>query len=150
MRRIDREMPKEFALGVADTCPYAVLSTVTPEGRPYCVPVTIVRDGESIYFHSAKEGRKVECFRHSPEVSIACVQNVLPMTDRFSTFYESAIVCGGIEEVADDAEKIRALRLLCTRYTPAHMPAFDKTVAESLAHTAIWRVRIEDITGKKH
>lgn len=54
MRRKDREMNRDFALYVADKCEYATMAMTDEKGLPYCVPVTIVRKGEYIYFHSAK------------------------------------------------------------------------------------------------
>ena len=73
MRRKDREMDETFALEVVDKCEYAVLSMVDTEGKAYGIPVTIVRDGMAVYFHCAKEGKKIDALRKNPEVSIACV-----------------------------------------------------------------------------
>ena len=57
MRRRDREMPKEFALEIIDKCGYAVLSMIDQDA-PYAVPISVARDGDTVYFHCAKEGRK--------------------------------------------------------------------------------------------
>jgi nitroimidazol reductase NimA-like FMN-containing flavoprotein (pyridoxamine 5'-phosphate oxidase superfamily) len=62
--------------------------------------------------------------------------------------YESAVVCGTAEEVVDDDEKIRVLKCICLRYTPANMAAFDNAIKKSLAVTAVWKVSIDSITGK--
>ena len=66
MRRKDREMSREFALAVMDKCEWTVVSFVTPEGEPYAVPVSAVREGDTLSFHTAKEGRKIDCIAHSP------------------------------------------------------------------------------------
>ena len=60
-------MTREFALAVADKCEWTTVSFVTPEGEPYSVPVSAVRVGESLYFHSAREGRKAECIAACPK-----------------------------------------------------------------------------------
>ena len=60
MRRKDREMTEEFAYIISDKCEWAVVSMIDPQGLPYCVPLSIVRDESSIYFHCAKDGFKVE------------------------------------------------------------------------------------------
>ncbi len=149
MRRKDREMPKEFALGVADKCEYAVLSTVNALNEPYCVPITIVRDKNSVYFHCAAEGEKVNCLRHNPKVCLACVGDTERAVDKFTTEYESAIIKGTAEEVKEDEEKIHALKLLCLRHTPTNMPNFDEAVNKSLSRTAVWKIDISEITGKR-
>lgn len=59
MRRKDREMPPEFALTVADKCEYAVISMTDISGEPYCVPVTIARDGNAPFiFTVPKKARR--------------------------------------------------------------------------------------------
>lgn len=49
----------------------------------------------------------------------------------------------------DAAAATEALRLLCLRYAAGHMAAFDKAVARSLSRTAVWKVSMESVTGKR-
>lgn len=149
MRRKDREMDEIFALGIADKCEYAVLSMTDTGGAPYCVPISIARDGRDIFFHCAREGKKIDAMRRAPEVCIACVGDTRPAVDKFTTEFESAIIRGRAEEILEDTQKIHALRLLCQRHTPANMHNFDAAARKSLARTAVWRVPIREITGKR-
>ena len=149
MRRKDRQRDEIFAMEIMDQCAYAVLSMVDPDNKAYAVPLSIVRDGTYIYFHCAQEGYKLECLRENPVVCLVCVGNVCPAQDRFTTAFSSAIVKGNCEEVTNDTEKINALRLLCQRYTPQNMAAFDQAIARSLARTAVYRIAITQITGKE-
>lgn len=148
MRRKDREMSKEFACHVADSCLFSVVSMVTPEGKPYAVPLSVVRDGDTLYFHSAAEGQKTDCLRANPEVCVACVGDVRCPNDRFTTLYESAVAKGIAREVTETEEKIHALRLICERFSPDNMPQFDAAIAYSLPVTAIWRIDVKEWTGK--
>ncbi|QQO10431.1 pyridoxamine 5'-phosphate oxidase family protein [Breznakiella homolactica] len=149
MRRKDREMPREFAGEVLDKCGYASLATVGSDGFAYCVPVSIVRDGEWIYFHCAPEGRKIENLRYQPRVCISAVGETRIPENEFTTEYESAVVTGTAEEVINDEEKIHALRLLCLRYTPGNMAAFDEAIKRSLGRTSVWKVPMESVSGKR-
>lgn len=148
MRRKDRQMPEEFAWEVVDKCAYAFLAMTAEDGGPYGLPVTIVRDGRAVYFHSAMEGRKTDCLRRHPGVCLTCVGDTRVPEDRFTTLFESAVAFGTAEEVTEDAEKIHALRILCQRHAPGNMAAFDKAIEASLKRTAIWRIDVEEITGK--
>ena len=148
MRRKDRERDAEFAYSVIDKCEYAVLSMIDPDGAPYCVPLTIVRDGGEIYFHCAQEGYKTECLRKNDKVCLACVGDTRRPPDQFTTEYESAIVRGRAAEVTQEEEKTHALYLLCRRHTPANMGQFDKAITASLHRTAVWKIEISEITGK--
>jgi len=52
--------------------------------------------------------------------------------------------------VADEAEKIHGLRLICERFLPQHMDAFDQSIARSLSRTAVVRITLaEPPTGKR-
>ena len=148
MRRKDREMDKDFALYVADKCDYAVVAMSTPGGGVYGVPLSIVREGEYLYFHAAMEGRKSECLKTNPKVCVTCVGDTMVIPGKFTTAYESAIIEGTASEVTDDEEKIHALKILCERYTPSNMEDFDNAIKRSLFRTAIWKIHIDDITGK--
>lgn len=148
MRRKDREQSREFAFQVLATCEYATIAMVDDDGNPYCIPITIANDEEYVYFHSAMAGTKVDVLRQNPRVCISCVGFTERQLDRFTTRYESAIVKGVAYEVLDDSEKVRALRLLCMRHIPTNMSDFDNAIDRSLARTAVFKVSIEEITGK--
>jgi nitroimidazol reductase NimA-like FMN-containing flavoprotein (pyridoxamine 5'-phosphate oxidase superfamily) len=132
-----------------DTCRYAVLATVNDDGTPYGVPLSIVRDGEWIYFHCARNGRKIDNLKRRNRVCLVCVGKAEEPPDYFTVIYDSAIVFGAAEEVPEGEEKVRALRLLCERHTPANMAAFDREMAREYPATAVWKIRIEEISGKQ-
>ena len=54
MRRRDHEMSREFAEKILDECEWAVIAMLNAEGNPHCIPITIAREGDAIYFHSGK------------------------------------------------------------------------------------------------
>lgn len=148
MRRHDREQSREFALEVVDTCNYAVLGTVNADTTPYCVPLTIVREGETIYFHSARSGQKLENILARPEVSLACISRAVTNQKSYSVDYASATVTGVASMVTEQAEKEHALRILCMRHTPDTMEGVGAYIASGIGNTAVVRIRITSITGK--
>lgn len=149
MRRIDREMPPEFGWQVVDKCAYAVLSMVDGGGKPYAVPLSLVRSGESVYFHCAKQGEKTDCLRLNPDVCVVCVGDVQLLPQEFSAEYESAILRGVAHEVTDREEKVLALRLISERYAAENMAEFDAMVDGFLAATGVWRIDVCEITAKR-
>ena len=149
MRRKDREMPADFARMVLDRSLWVTLAMLDPEGNPYAVPINIVREDDNIYFHAAKAGRKTRCLKHRPQVCLIAVSEARPVSRHFTMEYASAIVHGTAQEVLDTEEKIHALRLLCLRYAGDNMDNFDEAVERSLSRTAIWKIAIEEITGKR-
>jgi len=76
MRRKDREMNSEFAREVIDRSQYGVLACVTPDGKPYAIPLSIARDGDRLFFHSATAGSKVDYLPDGKEVALTFVSHV--------------------------------------------------------------------------
>ena len=148
MRRKDRELPRDSALAIVDKCRYSVMATVNADGTPYCVPLSMARDGEWLYFHSALEGHKIGNIRHQNRVCVSCVGEVKDIPNVFSIGFESAIINGNALEVTERTEKIHALSIISKRYTPANMPAFDKAIEKDLDRTGVWKIHIDEISGK--
>ena len=42
MRRVDREMDRDFALMVVDKCEYATIAMTDTDGLPYCLPMVMI------------------------------------------------------------------------------------------------------------
>jgi len=148
MRRKDREQDKDFALAVVDTCAYSVMATVNPDGTPYCIPLSPAREGQWLYFHSAQEGHKIDNLRQRNKVCISCVGEQEAIPGKFALKYKSAVIFGDASEVVDREEKIRALALISRRYTPDSMVVFDKYVEKQLDAAAVWKIHIDEISGK--
>ena len=55
---------------------------------------------------------------------------------------------GECREVTDENEKVRALRLLCEKYTPQNMNNFDSAVEASLPRTGVYRIKLLSSSGK--
>jgi len=142
-------MPEEFAWEVADRCLWAVVSMTGPEGEPYCVPVSIAREGRSLYFHTAKAGQKTDFLRGDPRVCVSCVGETRPVPEQLSYDYESAILRGTAVEVADDGERRRAIELICRRYAAGHIEDLPAKLEKCLPATAIWRIDVEEARGKR-
>lgn len=170
MRRKDREMDREFGLGVIDKARYGVLTTIGPEGLPYAFPISIARVGDALYIHCAQEGRKIENLRHNDWVTLVFVGDtrvpdpLLPgeyealkasnqlaqlVANKFTTEFESAIVTGRAHFVTDHEEKVAGLRALCEKLTPLHMAYFEDAVTSGLTRTAVIRIEIESLTAKR-
>lgn len=57
---------------------------------------------------------------------------------------------GKADIVTDRDEKIEALRVICQRFLPKHMDAFDDAIARSLERTTVVKITLtEPPTGKR-
>lgn len=171
MRRKDREMSAEFGIQIIDKSRYGVLSVVDEDNEPYGIPLSIVRDENTLYFHSAMDGKKVKTFEKSPDVSVVFVgevkvpenytkeeldeiakdesKTVLLISSVFTTEYESAVVKGKVKLVEDEEEKVKAMKLICEKYTPTKMDYFNMAIKSGLKRTNVYSIEIEEIKAKR-
>lgn len=155
IRKESRAMDSGWALEVMHKAPYITVSLIDHDGRPYGLPLSLASDDDAIwYFHGALEGKKLEAIKAHPEVCLSavtrCAPTVGPKDGSFTLQYKSAVAFGRAEVVTNEAEKTHALRLICQRFLPHHMDAFEPSVARSLGRTAVVRITLtEPPTGKR-
>lgn len=149
MRRKERESTKEQAIEWLKDCAYAVLCMTDEEGLPYGVPISPVLKDNTVYFHCALLGKKLDCIVHEPNVCLVCAEGVVPIPEQFSTAYHSTIAFGKASAVTDALEKIEALRLLCEKYAASNMEHFDHEIDRSLHRTGVLKIELEGVTGKQ-
>lgn len=153
MRRNDRAQALDFSLALIDRCTNGVMALNTGDGTPYCLPLSFVRVDDKLYFHCAREGRKVDLMRADPRVCVTFVGGDVPTfvaPAMYTTYFQSVIVTGTAQEVTDDREKTTALLALCQKLTPNDVSEdkFRPAVEHSLKATAVWRIQMDEISGK--
>lgn len=155
MRKKSREMDSEWALDVIRRAPFITVSFVRPDGSAYGVPLSLATEnGTDWFFHCAKEGEKLDCVAHCPDVSLSavtlCAPTVGPKDGSFTMCYRSAMARGKATIVDDEKEKIAAMRIICERFLPRHMDAFDASIARSLSRTTVVKISLcAPPTGKR-
>jgi nitroimidazol reductase NimA-like FMN-containing flavoprotein (pyridoxamine 5'-phosphate oxidase superfamily) len=131
---------------------------ITEDGAPpYIVPVNFgYRDG-AIYFHSSPQGRKMELIAKNPLVSFEAEVDVSVIappdpTDAcdWGTAYRSVIGHGWAVTLGDAAEKREGLRVIMGGVAPDIDPASFSFPEKIVSITAVVRIDIERMTGKKH
>ena len=116
---------------------------------PYLVPLSFGYDGNNIYLHGAKEGRKIDILKRNPKVCFEFETEceVLPgeRACSFTMRYRSIIGYGKAHFLEDIGEKITAIRIIMRHYT-------DRTfifTEDDVKNITVIRVDIEQITGKQ-
>lgn len=152
MRRRDREI-KEFdeIVKIIKKCDSLVLG-LNDEGYPYLVPLNFgmdIEDGQLyLYFHCAKEGKKLDLIQKDNRATFEmdCNHNFILYEERMSCTmgYESVIGQGTIEIVAED-KKYDALKILMQQY---HAEDFQFNT-DMIKVTTLLRLKVEKLTGKR-
>lgn len=120
----------------------------------------------SIFIHGAKIGSKAKLYKDGKNVELVCVsQNKVPTPSYefcesikdsaselggkvFTTEYLSAIAKTKAYEITDQSQKVKALELLCRKYTPDYMDYFKIAAYGSLGRTSIYELKIQCLSAK--
>lgn len=157
MRRKEREvMNMEEIRQILDGFKVCRLGLVD-DGKPYIVPMNMAYDLDdgklSIYFHCAKEGRKVDMIRKNPKVGfemdqeIGLVEGNTPC--QYSYRYASVIGTGTVKIVEEEQEKVSALTKIMKHQTGKDFTEFAED-PKLLSAVCILRVDAEEYTCKKN
>jgi nitroimidazol reductase NimA-like FMN-containing flavoprotein (pyridoxamine 5'-phosphate oxidase superfamily) len=153
MRQAKKEITdRDAVIGVLNACPVGRLGTVGRDGYPMIKPLNFAYHDGKIYFHSAREGEKIEDIRRDDRV---CFETDLPIAlvkskgspCRAEYLYRSVIVKGRAHIVEDRTERLRGLTLLMRKYQPEE--GYGEFPEEKLAVTGVVRIDIEEMTGKE-
>ena len=149
MRRKEKQISEEDAVKMLADAPYLTLSVALADGYPYNIPLNHVYAGGKIYFHSAKEGQKVDAFKEQSRVCLSVVDECEIAADRFSTNFRSAVAFGRISAVEDITEKRSALSEIIKKFSPGFIESGNAYIDKLFDKTAVYRVDIDHITGKQ-
>ncbi|MBX4270062.1 pyridoxamine 5'-phosphate oxidase family protein [Clostridium estertheticum] len=147
MRRKDRELKNDEVIEILKNNTYGVLSTVSENGYPYGVPISYTFFNNSIYFHGAIKGHKLDNILNNNKVSFCVVGRTQILPDKFSTEYESVIVFGRAIEVFDD-EKNTALLEVLDKYSVDYIEQGKEYIQKASKATKVMKINIEHTSGK--
>jgi hypothetical protein len=118
-------------------------------GEPYVVPVNFGYDGERIYVHGPREGRRISALSEGARVCFEVDEGEIVPADRpcgYTSRFRSVIGYGTARLLGDDAEKLHGLDVIMRHYesSGAGIPP------EKCAITSVLEIVIESIDGKWH
>lgn len=148
MRRHDRATTVEQAWEILENAQYMTLSMLGAEGTPYGVTLSFARVGESLYFHCAREGYKVDSLEKNPAVCVSAVWQQRTKPEEFTVAFHSAVAFGTACQVTEQAEKEQGMLAICKKYAPEN-PGAAAYMAQ-YPEVAVWRIDVSDISGKIH
>ena len=152
MRRKDREITDrtemEAILAGAMVCRVAMADGTEPYVVPLCF--AYVADDNAIYFHSAREGKKIDMLARNPR---CCVEVDIcdgPIPDKSPCNWEfryKSVICAGMASVLTNPdEKNRALGCIIRHYGDTDHQFTEK----ELERVCVVKIVIGEMTAKKH
>ncbi len=116
---------------------------------PYIVPVNYGYQDQALYFHSAREGRKIDLIRANPlvcfEVDELVKMNKAASACDWGVSFKSVIGTGTAHLLTTLEEKKTGLDIIMAHYS-GRLFTYPN---EMLEKTAVIKVTIEEMTGKQ-
>jgi len=150
MRRKDRQVESREEIDAIIVGSEVCRLALSVDDAPYLVPLSFGYDGDSIYIHTTRRGKKIEYFEANNRVCFEFERNVQFVRNMGgaceSTFrFETVIGYGTIGELVNPDEKVYALSQISRQYTEAQ-PDFDRDAVDKVR---TWKISIESVEGKR-
>lgn len=150
MRRFKQQVDRAECEKVLRLAKRGVLSMTGDDGWPYGVPLNFLYKDGKLYFHGAKEGKKIDSLRKDNRVSFCVWGDERNESGLWWNTLVSVICFGRITLVEDQEENVAISRLLALKYYPAgEMEAIEKEIAGAKTRVQCLEMEIEHMTGKK-
>lgn len=147
--RVDRKLSEEDAKKVLQKARFGTLATINEDGWPYAVPMAFALVGDTLYFHSAKRGQKLENLKRDARASFTAVLYANNVPERFEVVFASAIARGPVRIIADETERMDAMRAICEKYSAEYVdtPAYERTM-KGMPAVVMFALEIQQLRGK--
>ncbi len=149
MRRKEKEMTDKTAMESIILRSSVCRLAFSEEDRPYIVPLCFGYKDDILYFHSAREGRKLDILRKNNKVCFEFdIDNEIVEADDACAWgmkFQSVIGFGRGSIIDDIESKHKALNIIVQQYSRNSYEYPDKAVKKIV----VIKVEIEHMTGKK-
>jgi len=150
MRRKDKEITDfaqiETILETEKVCRVALSENDTP----YIVPLSYGYANNTLYFHSATEGKKIEILKTNPKLCFEIERNLEVVTDplpcNWGMKFVTVIGNGSAEFIEDSSAKIKALKIIMKQYGATYS---DNIKAEALQNVIVFKLEIKSVSCKR-
>ena len=148
MRRIKQLLSMEDTIAVLGRCTNGVMACLGDEDYPYAVPLNYVYYNDKIYFHSAKNGHKIDAVIKHPKVSFTVIDKDTIVSEGYTSYFRSVIAFGKAR-ITEGDEWQQGFKALVEKYS-GDMPedANHEKITEC-TRSHIVAIDIEYITGKE-
>ena len=149
MRRADKEITSKAAIEGIISRSLVCRLALADENRPYIVPLCFGYKDNSLYFHSAVQGKKIDIIKKNNRVCFEFdIDYEVIKADKACECgmqYKSVVGFGQASFLEDSESKRQALDIIMKQYS-GESSSYPEA---KLKHTVIIRVDIEHMTGKQ-
>lgn len=148
MRRYKQEISNDECRSILDSQLRGVLAVLGDDDYPYTITLNHVYLDGKLYFHSAKEGHKIDAILKHEKVSYCVLDDGVREDDNWWYTFNSVIVFGKMSIVDDDEKILEVLSKLGEKFNTTTEYVLEEIDAY-LNNVLILELDIEHITGKR-
>jgi len=146
-----RERGEEWAWEQLEKSEYVTLAANGEDGFPYNLPLSTVRIGSALFFHTARKGTLGALLQEDSRVCVTCVTWAERNAEHTTMYFRSAMAFGRVSQVLEREE----IKSVMTEFFNKYLPPSDRDrfprYAERAAEVAsVWRVDVERVYGKEN
>lgn len=149
MRRNKQILPEEQVNAVLERNTNGVLGVNGDDGYPYAVPLSYVFYNGKIYFHSSKNGHKIESIEKDSKVTFTVIDEDTIVSSEYTTYFRSVIAFGKAYIVDCQEERLEAFRALAYKYSGEEPEEEREKEVNNCKAALIIGIEIEHMTGKE-
>ncbi|MBE5783130.1 MAG: pyridoxamine 5'-phosphate oxidase family protein [Clostridiales bacterium] len=148
MRRINQKLSVEETEKILNRATSGVLALSGEENHPYAVPLSFAYEKNTVYFHCAPVGHKLNLIRENSYASFCVIAEDCVQPATFTTHYRSVIAFGRARIVEEKEEKLRALHLLIEKYANG-IPGAQQEIDGAFHRVTVVAMDVDEMTGKE-
>lgn len=126
-----------------------VLSLIGDDDYTYGVPLSYTLKDNTLYFHCAKKGHKIDALKKHNKVSFTVIETDDIVPAEYTTYFRSVIVFGKARFIEEPDEQRIILRQLAQKYSPDFMDGAEDEIDRCIKVVQIIALDIEHISGKE-
>lgn len=149
MRRCRQQLSEEECIEILQKGTSGVLAVAGDDGYPYAVPLSYAYRDNSLWFHGATDGHKLDAIARCGKVSFCVIDMDEVLPEKLTTVYRSVIAFGRAEILDDERKIAQGARILGEKFLPGMSARVESEIAQSMPRLTVIRMDIEHMTGKE-
>lgn len=144
---------KKEMLQIIDECDVCFVG-MSDNDSPYVLPFNFAIEGDSLYLHTAPEGRKISILEKNNQVCVSFSTGHKmyfqheEVACSWGMLFKSVIAWGSVQYLEENEDKVHCLNLFMKKYSGKDAGHFSYSMP-SLNNVKILKIDITKMTGKK-
>ena len=148
IRRKKQLLPEETAVEMLQRNTSGTLALLGDDDYPYAVPLSFIYLNGKLYFHSAKNGHKIDAVRNYEKASFCVIDCDQIVPEKFTTHYRSVIAFGKVRLI-EEVEEMRSIATaLAMKYSGDFAEQIPNEFKAYVNNLVIIEMTIEHMTAK--